>query len=294
MKERLLITGGSGLLGSSIAKLSASDFDVYATYHSQPRKSKNYFSLPLDIKNKQQVVTIFQEIRPKVVIHAAALVNIDYCEEHVDEAWMTNVGGTENIVLASKNIGARLIYISTDSVFDGDKGMYREDDLVNPLNTYATTKLEGENIVLRLLPDAIIARTVFYGWSPLNRHSLVEWVVANLEKEKAIKMFTDVIFSPIYVGKLAEILIKMYHQGLYGIYHVAGSQSCSKYYFGNEVAKAFGFDESLIQSGSIAEANLKAPRPKNLSLNVTKISQDLYISMPDIPEGIIRLWEMRP
>ena len=280
-------------MGSSIAKLVASDFDVYATYHSQPSKSKNYLSLPLDIQSKRQVFTMFQEIRPKVVIHTAALVNIDYCEQHVDEAWATNVDGTENIALASREIGVKLIYISTDSVFDGEKGMYKEDDLVNPLNTYAATKLVGENIVLRMLPDAIIARTVFYGWSPLNGHSLVEWVVANLEKEKAIKMFTDVIFSPIYVGNLAEVLIKMYHQGLYGIYHVAGSQSCSKYYFGNEVAKAFGFDESLIQPCSIAEAKLKATRPKNLSLNVAKISQDLHISMPDIPEGIIQLWKMR-
>ena len=183
MKERLLVTGGSGLLGSNIARTAAQDFDVHATYHSRCSQMPKITFVQLDIRDKQQVGSVLKRIEPDLVIHAAALVNVDYCETHPEESWAINVEGTENVALVSKEVDAKMIFISTDSVFDGEKGMYAEEDVPHPLNMYARTKLEGERRVLHCLPDSTIVRTAFYGWSLHNGISLAEWVVGSLRRE---------------------------------------------------------------------------------------------------------------
>ena len=287
-KERLLVTGGSGLLGSNIARMSSKNFEVFASYNSHPNQIYECRFLPLDIRGKQQVISVFEEIKPDLVIHTAAIIDVDYCEDHAMEALKTNVEGTDNVTLASKKVGAKMIYISTDSVFDGKKGMYVEEDVPHPVNIYARTKLEGEERVQHWLPDSLIIRTAFYGWSPSDsiRTSLAEWVVSGLREGRALKMFNDVFFSPIFVNNLVEVLIEMYRKGLSGVYHVAGSERCSKYAFGQEIAQAFRLDKSLIQPSSIAEVGLRAPRPKDISLDVTKISGVINPRLRGVQEGI--------
>lgn len=286
MKEKLLITGGSGLLGSNIARMTAKDFEVCATYNSHPSQIPGCDFAPLDIRDEKQVISVFKRIKPKLVIHAAALVNVDYCEDHPKEAWSINVKGTENVALASKEVGAKLGYISTDSVFDGEKGMYTEEDVPQPLNVYAKTKLEGEITVQRWLPDSIIVRTAFYGWSLHNKLSLAEWVVNELRAGKTLKMFTDVFFSPIFVDNLIEVIVEMYRKGLSGIYHVGGRERCSKYMFGQEIAQAFGLDSNYIQPYAIAEAGLKACRPKDVFLDIDKVSRAVDTRLLSVKEGI--------
>ncbi len=287
MKEKLLITGGSGLLGSNIAKMSTKHFKVIATYNSCLSQIPGTEFVPLDIRDKQQVFFTFRKTLPNLVVHTAALANVDYCEAHPEEAWTVNVEGTENVALASKEVGAILIYISTDSVFDGEKGMYVEEDTVNPLNTYAKTKLKGEEIVQHWLPDSIIVRTAFYGWSLHHKLSLAEWVVDGLREERTLNMFTDTFFSPIFVSNLAEVLIEMYNNNLSGIYHVAGSERCCKYIFGKEIAQVFGFNSKYIKPSSLAEAGLKAHRPGDISLNICKISGAINTKLLNVKEGII-------
>lgn len=284
--ERILITGGSGLLGSNTAKIAAKDFEVYATYNSHPSQIEGCQFVHLDIKDKRQVLSVFEKVKPDLVIHTAGLVNVDYCEEHEDEAWVINVDGTENVTLAAKEVGAKLVYISTDSVFDGKKGMYTEEDIPHPLTVYARTKLEGEKRVRCWLPDSIIIRTVFYGWSLYSKKSLAEWVVDNLRAGKKLKMWTDAFFSPILVNNLAEVLLAMHSQNLGGIYHVASKERCSKYAFGQEVAQAFGLNGNYIKPFSIAEAGLRAPRPKDPSLDVTKVSRVIDTKLLGVKEGI--------
>ncbi len=287
-KQRLLITGGSGLLGSNIISLTAKDFEVFATYNSYPYQISGCQLVPLDIRDKQQVISTFKGIKSDLVIHTAALINVDYCEDHAEEARMTNVEGTENVALASKEIGAKIIHISTDSVFDGKKGMYTEEDIPHPLNVYARTKLEGEGRVQHWLPDSIIVRTAFYGWSPSSSRnmSLAEWVISKLKSGEPLKGFTDAFFSPIFVNNLVKVIIEMYNKGLSGVYHVAGSERCSKYNFGLEISQAFGLAKNLVQASSIAEASLRAPRPKDISLSVAKISGIIDTPLLGVKEGI--------
>lgn len=268
--------------------MSAKTFEVFASYNSHPNQISECRFLPLDIRDKQQVISVFEEIKPDLVIHTAAMIDVDYCEDHAKEAWATNVEGTENVTLASKGIGAKMIYISTDSVFDGKKGMYVEEDVPHPVNIYARTKLEGEERAQYRLPDSLIIRTAFYGWSPSDsiRTSLAEWVVSGLREGRTLKMFTDVFFSPIFAGNLVEAMIEIYHKNLSGICHIAGSEKCSKYRFGLEIAQAFGLDKALIQPCSIDEVSLRAPRPRDISLNVSKISRAITTRLLDVTEGI--------
>jgi dTDP-4-dehydrorhamnose reductase len=287
-KERLLITGGSGLLGSNAARITAKNFEVFATYNSNSNQIPECNFLPLDIRDKQQVISTFEKIKPVLVIHAAALVNVDYCEDHAEEAWITNAEGTENVALASKRVEAKVIYISTDSIFDGKKGMYAEEDVPHPLNVYATTKLKGEERVQNWLPDSIIVRTGFYGWSPSNSNkmSLAEWVVCGLRQGEILNMFPDAFFSPVFVDNLVEVMVEMYRKGLSGIYHVGGRERCSKYAFGQKLAEAFGLSKKCIQPRSITEAGFRAPRPKDLSLDIAKVSRVINTRLLNVEEGI--------
>ncbi|MEM2915265.1 MAG: sugar nucleotide-binding protein, partial [Candidatus Bathyarchaeia archaeon] len=132
---------------------------VYATYHNHPTKIDGCNVIPLDIRCRHEVFRVVTKIRPDVIVHTAALTDVDYCEEHPDEASILNVEGTRNLVAAAKNIGTEFVYISTDSVFDGKKGMYVEEDVPNPINCYAKTKLEGEKLLNVLDQGYTIIRT---------------------------------------------------------------------------------------------------------------------------------------
>jgi dTDP-4-dehydrorhamnose reductase len=292
VNERLLVTGGSGLLGSNIARTAAQDFEVYATYHSRGSRIPKTKFVQLDIRDKQQVGSVLKRIEPDLVIHAAALVNVDYCETHPEESWEINVEGTENVALASKEVNAKMIFISTDSVFDGEKGMYGEEDVPHPLNTYARTKLEGERRALHCLPDSTVVRTAFYGWSLHNGLSLAEWVVGSLRQGETINLFTDVFFSPILATNLVEILLELHQRHLNGIYHIGGSERCNKYTFGQEIASIFWLDKDCIQPCSISEVGLKAPRPADASLNVDKISKVASTRLLGVEEGISRFRDL--
>jgi len=292
--EKILITGGSGLLGSNIARIAARDFEVYATYSSHPSQIPACHFMPLDIRDRQQVLSLLKNIKPAVVIHTAGLVNVDYCEEHEEEARLINVDGTETITLAAKEIGAKLIFISTDSVFDGEKGMYTEADTPHPLTVYARTKLEAEQRVQKWLPDSIVARTVFYGWSLHSKQNLAEWVVNSLRAGREISMWTDAYFTPMLANNLAEVLLEMSRRNLSGIYHVAGSERCSKYAFGQEVARVFGLDEKLVKPAVISSAELRAHRPRDPSLDTNKISGVVDARLLGIREGIAWFKELEP
>ena len=162
--KRLLITGGSGLLGSNIAKLATSKFDVHATYNENEVNMKNVHFFGIDLTRKEQLAKI-EKIKPDFIIHCAALTDVDDCEGNPDKAYNQNVLTSINVASIARKIGAYLIHISTDSVFDGTKGNYKEDDTPNPINVYGKTKLEAEQKVTSIQPDSCIVRTNIYGWN---------------------------------------------------------------------------------------------------------------------------------
>jgi dTDP-4-dehydrorhamnose reductase len=218
---------------------------------------------------------------------------MDWCQEHPEQARRINVTVSARIAEITSRMKARLLYISTDSVFDGVRGHYSESDQPAPLNVYAQTKLQGEREVLAGNPSAAIARVNLYGWNAQNKQGLAEWILGQLAAGNIVPGFCDTIFCPILANDLAEVLLAMVGRNLSGLYHVAGSEPVSKYEFARRVALTFGFDPGKVISARMAESKLKAPRPLNTSLNTGKICAALGRAMPDVDSGLRRFAELQ-
>ncbi|MFA5008046.1 MAG: SDR family oxidoreductase [Candidatus Omnitrophota bacterium] len=283
--KNILITGGSGLLGSNIAKIAVSKFNVFATYNSHKVNIEKVNFLQADLINKENISRI-KKIKPDFIINCAALTNLDYCQEHPAEAYKYNVTLSINIAEAARDMGAYLIHISTDNVFNGQKGNYKEEDTTGPVNVYGETKLEAEKKVLSFCPQACIVRTNIYGWNKLKKLSLAEWMLGELRNSREFPAFKDAYFSPILVNHLIGILFELEEKKYSGILHVAASESCSKLDFAYAIAEVFNISKNLIKPVNISEAKLKALRPKNLSLDVSRAEEILNHRLPDVREGL--------
>lgn len=279
---KILIIGATGMLGSAIM-MTPTDHHLWGTYLGQKPKSNKI--LELDITNRESVEQILQNCNPDAIIHTAALTNVDFCENNPDLAKKVNVDGTQYLIQFAKEIKSYFLYISTDSVFDGEKGNYKEEDITNPLNIYAQTKYEGELKVLNYQKSSII-RTNIYGFNWLPKQSIVEWILNTLRKEENINLFKDVHFSPILVNNLSEILFEIIERKLTGVYHVAGSDSITKLGFGKLIAEMYNLKEDLINPISIKSLNLKAQRPLNPSLNCEKIQKKVKTKLLTVKKGL--------
>ena len=291
--ERILITGVGGLLGSNLAYTLRDRFEVVGSYHSNPVNITGCTHVTMDLRQADQVESMVQKIKPQIVIHCAAETRVDYCEDRPEEAFRTNVEGTESLAKAAAQAGSKFLYISTDSVFDGKTGGYQEDAVPGPINSYARSKLQGEQVAQAEISDHLIIRTNIYGWNARPKVSLAEWVLERLESRCEVPAFADIFFSPILVNDLAEYLVQMIAMDLTGIYHVAAIDRCSKLDFAMMVCQIFDKDPDLIVASSSEDAGLKAPRPKNTFLDVTKISQALGKPMPSVAEGLRRFRSLK-
>jgi len=185
--------------------------------------------------------------------------------------------------------GSQFVYISSDSVFNGKRSDYVEDDEVLPINVYARSKREGEIAVRAAAPDALVVRTNIYGWNMQPKTNLAEWILGRLEKGTEVLGFQDVVFCPILVNDLGDIILEMLERRLNGIFHVAGSQACSKYEFALRLAAVFGLDAALVKPTTIDRSDLRTPRPKNTSLCTKRIHLALGKPMPSLETGLKRM-----
>jgi dTDP-4-dehydrorhamnose reductase len=283
---RLLITGSSGLLGLNLA------LDAVRSHHVIGVDRNTLNSVPFELCNADlldpdAVYRVIAQSKPDAVIHCAALADIDTCEAKPDLAYQLNADLPARLADACARRNIRLIHISTDAVFDGQTdGVYNEGDLPNPQGVYAQTKLEGERSVLQVNPKAIVARVNFYGWSLSGKRSLSEFFIHNLNAGKTVNGFTDVLFCPMLVNHLGEVLLAMLERGLRGLYHVVGPQAMSKYQFGIEIARKFGLKENLISPQSVDKSSLTARRSHNLWLSTHKLSTDLDMTLPAFSTGL--------
>ncbi len=288
---KILITGANGMLGSNLCTEYSKENEVYATGIVKP-DLVGCFNYKMDILNEEDLKLI-EEKKPDLIVHCAALVNVDYCEEHIDEAEKINSLGSRNIAEASKKVGSYLVHISTDAVFDGEVGNYKEEDKTNPLNEYAKTKLNAERNIQEVGGNYVIVRTNIYGWNRQDKKSLAEWMIDKLENNEKLPSFKDVYFSPILVNNLGEAILELYDLGYKGILNIAGSESCSKLEFAEKIADIFGFDKKLIKPISIDDLNLKAKRSKNMTLNLEKARNLLKTKLLGVKEGLEKFKELK-
>jgi len=284
-KKNMLITGVSGLLGNNLAHHFKEKYEILGLYNSHPVTIEGIDTEKCDLSYPDNIRRIIAECRPEIVIHCASLTDIDECEKNRDMAQKINVIVTESIVEEVIDKDLKLIYISTDAVYDGGKGNYSEDNAINPQNFYGLTKYEGEQEILRK-QGSLILRTNIFGWNIQNKKSLGEWIVEELEAKQRISGFKDAYFSSIYTMELARVIDIAIKQNLDGVYNCGASDVCSKYEFCLRIADFFGFDKALITPISIDESNLKAKRGKDLTLNTQRLQKALDYRLPTINHSI--------
>lgn len=285
MKRKLLITGISGLLGGNVAYILRDKYEITGWYNLHKVFIPGVDSFKVNITDKQSVKKIISGYKPDIILHCASLTDIDYCENNKEETRKVNVDGTKNIASLCSSQDTKLVYISTDSVYDGKKGNYTEDDPVSPSNYYGLTKYEAEDAI-KGHKNHIIIRTNIFGWNIQNKHSLAEWILYNLQRGCGINGFNDAVFSSIYTIEFARIIDKMFDKDLTGIFNLSSRSSLSKYEFAVLIAETFNKDKALIKPISIDDYPFSAKRGKNLSLDTQKLSKALAQDMPLIAECI--------
>jgi dTDP-4-dehydrorhamnose reductase len=285
----LLVTGASGLLGAALVA-HAHDLgrQVVGLCHHHKLRMKNVPVHSVDLTSRTATRELIARLRPSSIVHCAAATNVDWCEDHPLETEEANVHASSFLAEVAAEMKCSLTYISTDSVFDGTRGNYSEDDQPSPLNVYAKSKLRGEQEVLRLHPSALVARVTIFGWNAQDKHSVGEWILQELCAGREVRGFTDVHFSPILTNDLAEVLLLMLDRQLTGIFHVVGSERISKYQFAKRLAIIFGFDAEQIVPAELAEATLRAARPLDVSLNTQKVGLALGRVLPNVDQGLRR------
>ncbi len=280
---RIFITGGSGLLGSKVAEIALErGYEVYSGYNSH----KPEFGEPIkfDLANPDSVVKAIDDVKPDVIIHSAALTDVDKCEVEKELAYKINVEGTKVVAEMAKKLGAFMVYVSTDYVFDGNKGMYKEEDETNPVNYYGYTKLLGE----KFCQDFCIARTcVIYGAKPASgKVNFALWLINKLEKGERVKIITDQFITPTLNTNLAKMLLEIAERKLKGVFHLAGATRVSRFEFAKEIARVFGLDENLIMPAKMSDINWIAKRPRDSSLDTSKATKYLNEKPYDLMKAL--------
>jgi dTDP-4-dehydrorhamnose reductase len=288
-KRKLLVTGASGLLGNKIVELTKNDYTAIPLHKTKPLHSN---SLKLDITDATEVLNLFHKLKPDKVIHTASETNVDRCETEKEHTWKINVEGTRNIALASSKVGAKLVYISTDYVFDGEKGNYEERDEPNPINNYGFTKLEGEKQVIQYCQEYVILRTsVLYGWHPW-KQNFATWIINTLKQNKELTVVEDHYNTPTLADNLAEMALEAVQKDLQGLYHASGSERISRYEFAKQITKEFNLNQSLIKPIKMSQLTAWiAKRPRDSSLNTDKIQKQLKTKPLNITEGLMTMKE---
>jgi dTDP-4-dehydrorhamnose reductase len=300
--KRILVTGASGLLGLTISRTAAQEnstdllpggYEVWGGLRKERLAAPGalgdaFHPLYCDLTEAGQIERMLEEARPEVVIHCAAMTEVDRCEAYPADAELLNAQVPRTLARLTARLGIKLVQISTDAVFDGQHGDYSESDAPHPLNAYGLSKLHGEQAVAEENPAALIARVNFYGWSWQGRRSLAEFFYNQFAAGQVIDGFNDIIFSPLLVNDLALILLRMVEMNLCGLYHLVSSESQSKFAFGRMLARQFGFDEQLIRPASYKTANLRAPRARLLNLRSDALARVLGQPLPGQAESMAR------
>ncbi len=280
---RLFITGGSGLLGSKVAELALEKgYEVYSGYCNH----RPEFGEPVrfDLTDPDSIVRTIENVKPDVIIHSAALTDVDRCEKEKDLAYRINVEGTKAVAEVTKKLNSFLIYVSTDYVFDGRRGMYKEDDETNPVNYYGYTKLLGE----KHCRDFCIARTcVIYGAKPASgKINFALWLIERLEKGENVRIVTDQYITPTLNTNLARMILDAVEKEAKSIFHLAGATRVSRFEFAQGIARTFGLDDNLIIPSKMSEINWIAARPKDSSLDTSKAARCLDEKPYDLKKAL--------
>jgi len=281
---KILITGGTGFLGAKLMAILSKEHEVTGTCLT--KRGKN--CIHLDVTNENQVSSILTQLRPDVVIHTVAISDPDLCESAMGKAWRINVKGTRNIASVCKAIGCKLVYISTDYIFDGRKdGDYNEDDEANPLNYYGLTKLEGEKITQSGLTYYLVIRApILYGFNDEeDRLTFVTEIIGKLKNDKKVYVDDEQRRYPTLIDDIASAINELIKRDAKGIYHFGSKEGITKYQWALKIAHLYRLPTKNIMRSRASQD--KAKRPPNSKLNTSKFeSLEAGVNPLGVEEGL--------
>lgn len=292
---RVLIAGGTGLLGQALLASVPSGWKAHATYHEHRPAVEWRCFRQMDVADERSVLDAFDDIRPDVVVHAASIGSVDLAEREPELVRRVNVGGVETVLRACGRSGTRLVFVSSNAVFDGRQPPYDEQAPRRAANQYGRFKIEAEQLVESSgVPHVIMRPILMYGWPmPDGRSNVVTRWLADLEAERPIEVAEDIVSMPLAASNCAEAVWAAIRLQRGGIYHVAGADCVTLADFARETARVFGKRERLITPVASARFTSLAPRPRDTSFITTKMERDLGVRPMGIHEGLVAMCRTR-
>lgn len=294
--KKIFVTGGTGLLGSTLVRTAPNEFEITALYNKNTMITERARFIQVDITDRTRVFDVFDDMRPEVLIHTAAIAKVDYCETHKEEARRVNVTGTANMLDACDKHGTKMIFTSTNAVFDGEHAPYSEEDEPNPINYYGKIKLEAETLVLKRRAKHTVARLMtMYGWNnPGERQNHVTWLLSKLTRGETVHVVDDIYNNHLLVDNCADALWAIVKLDKAGIYHIAGKDCVPTYRLALETATVFGLDKTLIKRAKSDFFKTAAQRPKNTCYATDKMEKELGVRPLRIREGLLYMKQHKP
>jgi dTDP-4-dehydrorhamnose reductase len=287
---RIVVTGANGLVGSRSCAILAAQGHAVVGLGRGPRRVHGPFAYTTcELSREAEVNAAITDARPEAILHTASMTEVDACARDPEAAFAANVTGAANVARAARGVGAHLVHVSTDYVFDGDAGPYDENAVPNPRGVYAVTKHMGEQAARIFVPGAAIARTaVVFGWPAAGRPNFGAWLVGALQEAQPVRLFEDQFVSPSLADSVAAQLAELTVRKLGGIWNTCGADVVDRVTFGRVLCAQFGFDEKLLVPVRMSDVELPSPRPLRSGLTVHKAQAQLTAAPLRLSEALMR------
>lgn len=286
--HRVMVVGASGLLGQHMMSAGKGmGLSMTGTFNTVDEGIPG--TIQMDITEPDSVSRGLEAACPELVVLCAAMTNVDQCEREPDAAYRVNMEGALNVAAECRSAGVKLVYISTDYVFNGLKGMrYHEFEPADPLSVYAKSKLEGERVTLDASRNNLVCRvSVVYGWNRVGKkNNFVTWIIDSLRQGRQVRLYDDQFVSPTYAPAAARDILELSLGKLKGVIHTSGPDCLSRYEIGRMVAEVFGLDGTLLVPVATAEMPLLAKRPARSCLGVDLAESELGRPMTGLRQGL--------
>ena len=291
MRQKILFTGGSGLLALNWAMAIRDRYIVILGLHEREIALAGVRGIKIDLESVDGLISALEKIQPQIVIHAAGLTSVETCEAAPDLAQHVNIDLAANVAQACATLRIRLVHISTDHLFAGQESWVDEAYPVAPINVYGLTKAEAEQRALDAHPGALVIRTNFYGWGTNYRRSFSDVIIEALRAGEELTLYHDVFYTPILVETAAHAVHDLLDLNASGIFHVVGDERISKYEFGLKLARKFMLNSNLIKYGNITDQVSLVCRPHDMSLSNRKICNLLGRKLGGVEDHIAKLYQ---
>jgi len=285
--KKILIIGGSGFVSTNLIKYLPENWEIFATYNSNIIKSEKIQSFKINfLETPEKIIPIIQNIKPDYIIDTVAFPSVDFCEENHSIADKLHIDATKIISKISNKINSKLLFLSTDAVFEGELNKkYFETNIPKPINYYGFTKLKAEEIILSTSKNNVVLRTsVIYGTGTQSRFT--NWILSYLREKRPVDPFVDQFNSPTLVDDLSQAIVKILKNDISGLFHATGPTCINRYEFALMLAKEFNLDLNLIRPVTSSQKKQNAPRPISTCLDSSKLEEKINFSFKDLKTGI--------